>query len=286
MKKLLLSSLILLGCFYPASASVVIMDFQGSTVVRDYNIERNLILNSDDDTEYNIAIKPLSDGLIRTDNDLTIPLSNVYINNTHEDVYMRYNEYSNVLYNAIMGGVPKNLTAKVRDFGMVPAGTYNLPIEIQATDVESNSIVSSNVFNLQFVVPVTQAMSFNLETPTIEVGSSDVFVPSKKVSMITPQIIYVNSNCDWTLSVNTDNLGDTVSNYYVRTISASPNINERLQDRVLLEPSKEIVIAKGKAPASNETITVEYSLENKDSGIIPAGNYMNKIKYILREGNS
>lgn len=286
MKKLLLSSLILLGCFYPASASVVIMDYQGSTVVRDYNIERNLILNSDDDTEYNIAIKPLSDGLIRTDNDLTIPLSNVYINNTHEDVYMRYNEYSNVLYNAIMGGVPKNLTAKVRDFGMVPAGTYNLPIEIQATDIESNSIVSSNVFNLQFVVPVTQAMSFNLETPTIEVGSSDVFVPSKKVSMVTPQIIYINSNCDWTLSVNTDNLGDTVSNYYVRTISASSNINERLQDRVLLEPSKEIVIAKGKAPASNETITVEYSLENKDSGIIPAGNYMNKIKYILREGNS
>lgn len=286
MKKFVLSILLMACCHIQSQASTVIMDYQGDTVVHNSNIERNLIINSDDDASYNIAIKPLVDGLTRSDSTITIPLSNVYLNNNREDVYIRYNEYSNLFTDIIMGGVPKNLTAKVRDFGMVPAGIYNLPIEVQATDIESNAIVSSNIFNLQFIVPIAQSMTFNTETPTIEIGASDAFATSKMISMNVPQMIYINSNSNWSLSINTDNLGDVIGGYYVRVISASPNVREKLQDRTLLEPSKEIVIAKGNAPTNNESITVEFSFENNKKGYTPAGNYINKIKYILREENS
>ena len=72
-------------------------------------------------------------------------------------------------------------------------------------------------------------------------------------------------------------------NYYIRTVTASANVGERLQERVLLQEGKEIILAKGKAPANNEYVSVEYSVETKDGKFLPAGNYDNKVRYILRE---
>lgn len=124
MKKILLTTLLMvLGCA-AVQASMVIIDYQGETVVRPQSVERNLIINSDDGGVYNIAVRPLEDAMGSVDGNVTIPLSNLYINNTREDVYLRYNEYSNIFDGLSMGGVAKNMTAKIRDFGMVPAGTY------------------------------------------------------------------------------------------------------------------------------------------------------------------
>ena len=126
MKKILLTTLLMvLGCAV-VQASMVIIDYQGETVVRPQSVERNLIINSDDGGVYNIAVRPLEDALRSVDGNVTIPLSNLYINNTREDVYLRYNEYSNIFDSLSMGGVAKNMTAKIRDFGMVPAGTLSL----------------------------------------------------------------------------------------------------------------------------------------------------------------
>lgn len=276
--------ILLLSLLYiiPVHASNVIFDFYGDTVVYDYGVERKLLVNSDDDTVYNIAIKPLNTALTRTDNEVSIPLTNVYINNTQEDVYIRYNEYSNLFNNIVMNSVPQIMTAKVRDAGMLPNGTYNLPLEVQATNVETSDKLTT-VFNLQFVIPVEQTLSFSSTVPTINVSGENAFAKNKKVSMEIPQVVNIKSNADWVLSVNTDNFGDAVGDYYIRTISASSGIYEHLQDRVLLEPSKEIIIAKGKAPASNESLTVEYSVENTKQNFFPSGRYKNRIKYILKD---
>ena len=276
---LLLLSLI---CTIPAYASSVIFDFYGDTVVYDYGVERKLLVNSDDDAAYNIVVKPLNTALTRTDNEVSIPLTNVYINNTHEDVYIRFNEYSNLFSNIVMNSVPQIMTAKVRDTGMLPYGTYNLPLEVQATNVDTSAITTT-VFNLQFVIPIEQTLSFSDTVPTINVSGENAFTKNKKIPMEIPQVVNIKSNADWVLSVKTDNFGDTIGDYYIRTISASSGINEHLEDRVLLEPSKEIVIAKGKAPASNESLTVEYSVENTTKDFLPAGKYQNRIKYILKD---
>ena len=267
----------------PSSASMVIIDYQGDTVVRQQSIERNLIINSDDGANYKIALRPLDDALRRVDGEVTIPLSDLYINNTREDVYLRYNEYSYIFDGLSMGGVAKNMTAKIRDFGMVPAGTYSINFEVQATDVDTNQIASTTTFNLQFIVPSIQEISLHGEVPRITVGASDAFNKNKKITNETSPLVYINSNCDWELSVNADNFGERAGNYYIRTVTASANVGERLQERVLLQEGKEIILAKGKAPANNEYVSVEYSVETKDGKFIPAGNYDNKVRYILRE---
>ena len=128
MKKILFVFLILFLC-RPSEASMVIIDYQGDTVVRQQSIERNLLINSDDGGVYDIAVRPLEDCMRSADGKVEIPLDKVYINNTKEDVFLRYNDYSNLFYSITMGGVPKNMTAKVRDFGMVPAGIYSLNLE-------------------------------------------------------------------------------------------------------------------------------------------------------------
>ena len=184
-----------------------------------------------------------------------------------------------------MGGVAKNMTAKIRDFGMVPAGTYSINFEVQATDVDTNQIASTTTFNLQFIVPSIQEISLHGEVPKITIGASDAFNKNKKIANETSPLVYINSNCDWELSVNADSFGDRAGNYYIRTVTASANVGERLQERVLLQEGKEIILAKGKAPANNEYVSVEYSVETKDGKFIPAGNYDNKVRYILREGS-
>lgn len=283
MKKLLITALFAFCLSAPSEASFVIVDYQGDTVVRQQNIERNLIINSDDGGVYNIAVRPLDDAVRSSDGKVSIPLNNLYINNTREDVYLRYNEYSNIFDALTMGGVAKNMTAKIRDFGMVPAGTYSINFEVQATDVDTNQIASTTTFNLQFIVPSIQEISLHGEVPRITVGASDAFNKNKKITNETSPLVYINSNCDWELSVNADNFGDRAGNYYIRTVTASANVGERLQERVLLQEGKEIILAKGKAPANNEYVSVEYSVETKDGKFIPAGNYDNKVRYILRE---
>ncbi len=283
MKKLLITALFAFCLSAPSEASFVIIDYQGDTVVRQQNIERNLIINSDDGGVYNIAVRPLDDAVRSSDGKVSIPLNNLYINNTREDVYLRYNEYSNIFDALTMGGVAKNMTAKIRDFGMVPAGTYSINFEVQATDVDTNQIASTTTFNLQFIVPSIQEISLHGEVPRITVGASDAFNKNKKITNETSPLVYINSNCDWELSVNADNFGDRAGNYYIRTVTASANVGERLQERVLLQEGKEIILAKGKAPANNEYVSVEYSVETKDGKFLPAGNYDNKVRYILRE---
>lgn len=285
MKKLLITALFAFCLSAPSEASFVIVDYQGDTVVRQQNIERNLIINSDDGGVYNIAVRPLDDAVRSSDGKVSIPLNNLYINNTREDVYLRYNEYSNIFDGLTMGGVAKNMTAKIRDFGMIPAGTYSINFEVQATDVDTNQIASTTTFNLQFIVPSIQEISLHGEVPRITVGASDAFDKNKKITNETSPLVYINSNCDWELSVNADNFGDRAGNYYIRTVTASANVGERLQERVLLQEGKEIILAKGKAPANNEYVSVEYSVETKDGKFIPAGNYDNKVRYILREGS-
>ena len=285
MKKLLITALFAFCLSAPSEASFVIVDYQGDTVVRQQNIERNLIINSDDGNLYNIAVRPLDDAVRSSDGKVSIPLNNLYINNTREDVYLRYNEYSNIFDALTMGGVAKNMTAKIRDFGMVPAGTYSINFEVQATDVDTNQIASTTTFNLQFIVPSIQEISLHGEVPKITVGASNAFEKNKKITNETSPLVYINSNCDWELSVNADNFGERAGNYYIRTVTASANVGERLQERVLLQEGKEIILAKGKAPANNEYVSVEYSVETKDGKFIPAGNYDNKVRYILREGS-
>ena len=58
-----------------------------------------------------------------------------------------------------------------------------------------------------------------------------------------------------------------------------------LQEKALITPNREIILARGKAPADNEFVAVEFSVENPSDGALKAGEYTNRIRYVLREGD-
>ena len=284
MKKIVLAIFFAFLMVTSVDASMIIIDYQGDTIVTSNNIERNLIVNSDDGGDYNISVRPLQESITNSDGTVSIPLQYLYINNTKEDVYLKYNEYSNIFQGLNMGGTAKNMTAKIKGYGIVPSGVYNILFEIQATDTETNDIVSMTTFNLQFIVPVVHELNTYSEVPRINVSGADVFSKNKKISTESAPMIYIRSNTDWILSIDTTDFNEAQGNYYVRTISGSSGVTNRLQERALIIPGKEIILARGKAPAVNEFVSVEFSIENPDGKIIPAGNYQNRVKYILREG--
>lgn len=285
MKKLLLTTItaFALSCV-PVNSSIVLLDYFGETHVTSNNIERTLIVNSDDGKSYNIAMRPLEEHIVGTDGKTQIPLEYLFINNTREDVYLKYNEYSNVIWGVSMDDIPRVMTAKIKEYGIVPAGVYSINFEVQATDVETDEVVSTSSFNLQFVVPVVHELTTYAEEPQINISADDAFRKNHKIANEISPMIYVRSNTDWVLTLDTSNFDNSVGNYYVRTTSASNKVTSRLQDRALIIPDREIILARGKAPAQNEFVSVEFSVENPEGKIIPAGKYVNKVKYILREG--
>lgn len=284
MKKVLLTTVLMFALAYTrAEASMVMIDYIGETHVTPNNIERTLIVNSDDGRAYDIAIRPLEEEVTNGDGSVSIPLEYLFINNTKEDVYLKYNEYSNLFWGAEMDGVPRNMTAKIKNYGIVPAGTYSILFELQATDVETGNIVMSS-FNMQFIVPIVHELNTYSDNPKINVGAGDVFKTSHKISNEVSPMVYIRSNTDWILSLDATDFGDAVGTYYVRTTAGSSKVTSRLQERALITPDREIILARGKAPAENEFVAVEFSVENPSNGALKAGNYTNRIRYILREG--
>lgn len=263
---------------------MITIDYIGETYVTSNNVERSLIVNSDDGTFYNIAVRPLEETITNSDGTVSIPLEYLFINNTKEDVYLKYNEYSNIFFGAEMDGIPRNMTAKIKNYGIIPAGVYNILFEVQATDIETQEISATTSFNLRFVVPAQHELNTYAETPRIVVGASDVFKKSNKVPNEIAPRIFIRSNTDWILSLDTTGFEDAEASYYVRTTSGSAKVTSRLQEYALITPGKEIILARGKAPAENDFVTLEFTIENPEAGIIPAGNYTHRAKYILREG--
>lgn len=284
MKKLLFTAIIgLTFACVPVDASLVMLDYFGETHVTSNNIERTLLVNSNDGVSYNVAIRPLDEYISNNDGSYKIPLANLFINNTREDIFLKYNEYSNVIWGATMEEVPRNMTAKIKEYGIVPAGVYSINLEVQATDINTRDVVSTTMFNLQFIVPEVHELNFYAEEPKISISGADAFKRNCKIANETSPMIYVRSNTDWVLSIDTSEFDNSIGNYYVRTTSASANVTSRLQEYAQIIPNKEIILARGKAPANNEFVAVEFSVENSDK-VITAGNYVNQIKYILREG--
>lgn len=285
MKRLLLTTLIalVLSCV-SVQASMVMLDYFGETHVTSNNIERTLIVNSDDGKSYNIAIRPLEEAISSTDGKTLIPLEYLFINNNREDVYLKYNEYSNVIWGTVMEEIPRNMTAKIKEYGIVPAGVYSINFEVQATDTETREIVSTSMFNLQFVVPVVHELNTYAEEPTIRIGADNAFKKNYKIVNEVSPTVYIRSNTDWVLTLDTSDFDNSICKYYVRTTTGSNKVTSRLQERAQILANREIILARGKAPAQNEFVTVEFSVENNADKVIPAGNYIHKIKYILREG--
>ena len=282
MKRLLLTTMLTVMLMsVRVDAAMITVDYNGETYVTSNNIERSLIVNSDDATYYNIAVRPLEETITNTAGTVSIPLEYFFLNNTREDVYLKYNEYSNVYHGVEMDGVPRVINAKIKEYGIVPAGTYSILLEVQATDIETQDVVATTSFNLQFVVPIVHELNTYGETPKISVSAADVFKKSTKIANKTSPMIYIRSNTDWILTLDPKNLEETQGKIYVRTTSGSGKVTSRLQEQAFVNPGgSEIILARGIAPAENEYVSVEFSIENPETGVIPAGEYVKKIKYI------
>ena len=75
MKKVLLTAITVftLACV-PVDASMIMIDYIGETHVTSNNIERTLIVNSDDGKVYNIAMRPLQETICSSDGKTEIQL--------------------------------------------------------------------------------------------------------------------------------------------------------------------------------------------------------------------
>ena len=107
----------MLACV-PTDAAIVLLDYFGETHVTSNNVERTLIVTSDDGRSYNIAMRPLEEAITNSDGSVSIPLEYLFLNNTREDVFVKYNEYSNIIWGRTMEEIPRNITAKIKEYGI------------------------------------------------------------------------------------------------------------------------------------------------------------------------
>lgn len=287
MKKAFLTTFIatLLSCASVNAAMISVDYFSDSTLVTSNNVERVLLVRSDDGENYDISIRPLEDGITGSDGVTVIPLEYLFFNNTKEDVYVRYNEYSHVFYGTDMSEIPRNIVAKIKDFGVVPAGTYTIMLEIQAKNVNSDTPIATTSFALQFVVNAFHEVTTFGESPKLTISATDAFAKNRKIKNEIAPAVHITSNTDWVLSLDPKNFPETAEKWYVKTTSGTSKVNSRLQEYALIIPGgSEIILARGTFPANNESITMEFAVENPEDGVVKEGDYSRIIKYILREG--
>lgn len=267
----------------PAYAAVE-MDYQdATTTITSVGIERLLLINGNDASRYQVEIRPMSSTVSNAGGTVNIPLENFVINNGVQDIDFIDSEFSTIFSNVTFNNIPRFVTAKIKNYGMVPKGTYSIGLQLQATDLDTSEITSI-MFNLQFVVTKFQNIAATSSTTNFNLSASDVLSKNARVTNDTNIPITINSNCDWVLVLKTDDeFVDTPGNYYVKTIGGTSNVTQRLQENILLEEDNEIILAKGTAPSTNETVTVQYVLESVDGDYIPAGTYNNSLKYVIRE---
>ena len=287
MKKTFITALIFFSTLFglkAEAASVVIDSSVYNTVTQANGIQRSFLLKIDDGGQYDVVFKPLNDELIGS-NGVNIPLNYVYINNNTEDLYMRYMQETFLYKNTeFFDGATKVLTAKVLNYGIVPAGNYTL--NTQFTIYQSNTLnqVATGVYDLRFVVLPEQNITFGVEQSTINVTPDKAFNKAGKVYTTTQPTIIVTSNCPWELIADTSSFGDAVGNYYIKVKNATEGVTEKLMTETQISGSTApIVIARGKGPANGEIITMQYGLESKDGKIIHSGDYSNTIRYTIRE---
>lgn len=281
MKKLLLLFFILF--IFPCAKAEVAFDCIGNVIYSDTGVEQQLLVKSNGNNNYDIAIRPLDDFLTDSEGKHKIPLDSIFINNGTEDIFLKYNSLS-YLYTALKGGKSRVLTAKIRDFGIVPKGNYNLNLEILQLNSDTQNTIHSSSFILQFIVPSYQKLSFYERNPQIKVGIDNALQKNKQFNSEKYQQVYITSNSDWVLSVKTgDLLINNDSNYFIRATGASNNVKDYIKERYRLEPNREIIIAKGNANSHNEYVSIEYSVENSDNHFLKPGEYVDNIKFVLRE---
>ena len=289
MKKVLLTSLIafMLSCVQAFAADMAVQYTNDRTDISGNTIMRNFMMRSSDGANYRIEMTPIDEAITSTDGVTTIPIDNenFYIHNTKEDVFFKYNEASVVTDGVELDSESLNLMAVIKDCGIVPAGTYSLRMNIYAVNLESNTEINTS-FAFEFVIPKMHSLtSGSNEMPKISVSASGVFDKSNKILNDSASMVYINSNTDWVLTLNAKKMQDFDGKFYVRTTAASENVTSRLQEYALITPgTSEIILARGTAPADGEHVTVEFSIENPETGFIPAGEYYYNISYELTEG--
>ena len=286
MKKTIITLLILfstLFCLKANAVSIVVDNSLYNTTVQANGVSRAFIMRIDEGGQYDVVFKPLSDELTGS-NGVNIPISYMYINNNSEDLYMRYQEETFLYRNqSFIDNDTKVLTAKILNYGMVPAGNYSISMQFTVYEANTEIQVATGVYEMMFIVPVTQTITFGAGQPTINVINENAFRTSGKVSTTTTPLITIHSNCDWELLADGTEMGDTVGNYYIKVSGASSGVLEKLVSDTKLNDVSSIVIARGRGPANGETLTMKYSVESKDGKFLKAGQYNNAIKYTLRE---
>ncbi len=287
MKKLLLTTFIVLGFAVPANAFDLVVEHQSETFVGSNGcvVERTLNIRSNETGRYDITIKPLESTLDNTAGTVQIPMANVFVNNMSEDLPMIAQTETNLYQGVnIENSLPQIATIRVKDYGVVPAGTYMLNFELQATNLDTAEVRVSP-FTLMLVIPVTQSVETRTPTAIITLTSENAFKKNESTSNEVAPMVYVNSNTPWELSLNTDNLVATDRNYYIRVVNSSSDMTT-LTEKVLLEPAREYILATSTLPANGAYVTVEFSMEGKDGKIIKVGTVDNVLRYIVREVNS
>ena len=162
MKKVLLTSLIalMLSCAQAFAADMAVQ-YLTETLTNGNTISRNFTMRSSDGANYRIEMTPLDEAITSSDGTTTIPITNenFYVHNTREDVFFTFNEASLVTDGVDLDSESLSLMAVIKDYGIVPAGTYTLRMAIHATNLESNETIDTS-FNFEFIIPVGKIFLF------------------------------------------------------------------------------------------------------------------------------
>lgn len=291
-KIVIITCIIILTTFNKAWCALTVIE-TGGTVVGSGQISQGITatISSPALTTVNVQAAVLSPSITSTSNpSIVIPISSLYLNDGIYNYQMEYNTPVTVLngVNIDSGGYTQNYTAIINPIGPIPPGTYTTLLQF----TDSLGAQDTFSYNLNFTVPLNQAVSSTANTVNITLAPADVFDKSGSFTNLTSPQISLQSNSDWDLILDTTNIGDLNGNYYFQVLNATSNVTSCVSTPTQIS-STQYQIASGNPTVTdpvngtwaNDYITIQFSMQNPFGNYTPQGNYLNNVTYTIQETN-
>lgn len=291
MKKiLLLLFLIVLSSFNKGYCGILVESAGGTTILpTQVTTPIRVTIKSPIEATLNIKIRALDQFLVNTaDPTIKIPISKLYIMDGASINYQfLYNTDVKVFDYGPITGMSTLYTLKIDNVSGLAPGVYTTTLLFQTN---TTSAPQSFPYTVNFIIGIDQSISTNINSANITLSEDNVFELSQAVDNVTSPTLYINSNKAWKLILDTSSLGDLSADYYFQITTVSPRVTAYIKEQTQLLPNKQYEIASGistftdpiSGGASNEYLTIKYTLKNNTNNYLKKGVVNNNVKFSLQ----
>ncbi|MDD3012938.1 MAG: hypothetical protein PHC34_04475 [Candidatus Gastranaerophilales bacterium] len=282
--------IIIFSLFWQAKIAFADMDLSviptGPAIRTGNTTIQNIKLNLKTKHNWQLLVTPLNNSFINISHPTSqIPVSQAEIqdNDSAKTFQLEFGKPIIIASGNNNDKIDKNCTIRISTPDGYYSGTYTGTLQFTLTSSHGTSVQN---FNISFDQPLVQNISILPDNVNINILPEDSSQMNYSQESSPPSKIYIRSNKEWKLVLNSQNNANPL-NYYFKVLSSSNNSNLYYSEYTQLSNTS-FILAEGCPTISSDNknieptiIQINYKLSTDKYSVLPAGGYPYNVIYNL-----